>query len=96
MEDNFDIEKKYLIEDTKQLQNINSKKNLKIEELLQFLEQSWYLPLLNLAVENNNTKLIQSVLKKSNDSDILNQELKTKRQKNRKLLLKVFFKKIRF
>ena len=85
--------KKNIINDTQELQNLNQKIS-KIEELVKFLEPTWYLPLLSLAIENNNTKLIQSILVKSDDSKILNYELKTKRQKNRKQLLKGFLDKI--
>lgn len=94
MNEIFELEKKNIINDTQELQNLNQKKISKIEELVKFLEPSWYLPLLSLAIENNNTKLIQSILIKSNDSEIINQELKTKRQKNRKQLLKGFLNKI--
>ena len=94
MNEIFKLEKKNIINDTQELQNLNQKKISKIEELVKFLEPSWYLPLLSLAIENNNTKLIQSILIKSNDSEIINQELKTKRQKNRKQLLKGFLNKI--
>ena len=93
MNEIFELEKKNIINDTQELQNLNQKIS-KIEELVKFLEPTWYLPLLSLAIENNNTKLIQSILVKSDDSKILNYELKTKRQKNRKQLLKGFLDKI--
>ena len=73
MNEIFELEKKNIINDTQELQNLNQKIS-KIEELVKFLEPTWYLPLLSLAIENNNTKLIQSILVKSDDSKILNYE----------------------
>lgn len=90
----FNNQKIELQKDTLQLQQlINKNSDLKIENLLEFLGPSWYLPIINLAVENNNTEMIQNIINKSEDSEILNKEIKTKRDLNRKKLLKVFFKK---
>ena len=60
---------------------------------MNFLDSSWYLPILNLAVENDNTEIIHDILKKVEDNELINKEVFTKRDLNRKKLLKVFFKK---
>lgn len=90
----FDNQKKELLKDTSILQNItNEQPNLNISNLMNFLDSSWYLPILNLAVENDNTEIIHDILKKVEDNELINKEVFTKRDLNRKKLLKVFFKK---
>ena len=90
----FDNQKKELLKDTSILQNItNEQPNLNISNLMNFLDSSWYLPILNLAVENDNTEIIHDILKKVEDNELINKDVFTKRDLNRKKLLKVFFKK---
>jgi hypothetical protein len=90
----FENQKKELQKDTSFLQDIiNHHNNLSVNNLLNFLDSSWYLPIINLAVENDNTEIIQNVLNKSNDAELINKDVLTKRDLNRKKLLKVFFKK---
>lgn len=93
---NIDLKnhKKELQKDTTQLQElINNNSNINIENLLDFLDSTWHLPILNLAIENDNTEMIQNILNKTNNTDLINQDAKSKRDLNRKKLLKVFFKK---
>ena len=90
----FENQKKELQNDTSFLQNIiNHNDNLNVKDLLNFLDSSWHLPIINLAVENDNTEIIQNVLNKSDDTNLINKDILTKRDLNRKKLLKVFFKK---
>jgi hypothetical protein len=90
----FENQKKELQKDTSFLQNIiNHHTNLSVSDLLNFLDSSWYLPIINLAVENDNTEIIRNVLNKTDDTDLINKDVLTKRDLNRKKLLKVFFKK---
>ena len=90
----FNNQKKELLKDTSILQNItNEQPNLHISNLMNLLDSSWYLPILNLAVENDNTEIIHDILTKVEDKELLNKEVLTKRDLNRKKLLKVFFKK---
>jgi hypothetical protein len=90
----FNNQKKELLKDTSILQNItNEQPNLHISNLMNLLDSSWYLPILNLAVENDNTEIIHDILTKVEDKDLINKEVLTKRDLNRKKLLKVFFKK---
>ena len=90
----FNNQKKELLKDTSILQNItNEQPNLHISNLMNLLDSSWYLPILNLAVENDNTEIIHDILTKVEDKELINKEVLTKRDLNRKKLLKVFFKK---
>ena len=68
--------------------------DLNLINILNLLDNSWYLPILNLAIENNNTEIIQLIINR--EPKIINQEIKLKRDFNRKKLIKVFFKKILF
>ena len=91
---NIDFEKykKQIQNDTIILQNIlNDTNNIDINNLLNSLDSSWYKPFLNLAIENNDSLIIQKILVKSDSN--LNSDLQSKRDINRKKLLKVFFSK---
>lgn len=95
MNQEFEKLKETILQDTLTLQQINDNlEDLNLINILNLLDNSWYLPILNLAIENNNTEIIQLII--SRDPKIINQEIKSKRDFNRKKLIKVFFKKILF
>lgn len=95
MNQEFEKLKETILEDTITLQQINDNlEDLNLINILNLLDNSWYLPILNLAIENNNTEIIQLIINK--EPKIINQEIKSKRDFNRKKLIKVFFKKIFF
>jgi hypothetical protein len=95
MNPEFEKLKKTILEDTVTLQQINDDlEDLNIINILNLLDNSWYLPILNLAIENNNTEIIQYII--TRNPTIIDQEVISKRDFNRKKLIKVFFKKILF
>ena len=95
MNQEFEKLKKTILEDTLTLQQINDNlEDFNIITILNLLDNSWNLPILNLAIENNNTDIIQFIINR--DPKIIDQEIISKRDLNRKKLIKVFFKKILF
>ena len=95
MNQEFEKLKETILEDTITLQQINDNtEDLNLINILNLLDNSWYLPILNLAIENNNTEIIQLIINK--EPKIIDQEIISKRDFNRKKLIKVFFKKILF
>ncbi len=63
MTQEFEKLKKTILEDTLTLQQINDNiDDLNIINILDLLDNTWYLPILNLAIENNNTEIIQYII----------------------------------
>ena len=95
MNQEFEKLKETILQDTLTLQQINDNlEDLNLINILNLLDNSWYLPILNLAIENNNTEIIQLIINR--EPKIIDQEIISKRDFNRKKLIKVFFKKILF